>query len=376
MSTAVTTTEQPNLPAWRRRLEANMPQIAGSLPDSVRPEKFQRVAATALARTPMLQECMESNPKAVLLALTDCAADGLMPNGKEAALVPFNDRKNNRIDLTYIPMISGVLKRMRNSGEVTSISAEIVHENDVFEFIRGDEECLTHKPNWQSDRGEPVAAYAIIRMASGEIYREVMAKAQIMAVKNASRAKGGPWSGPFELEMWRKTVLKRAAKYCPLSDERVQTMLDRDNSLYSFDQPAIPTPAESRFKQIRQAQARPTYGRNQDEDEVPARDINEDQETAPEHTTLQSGAQVEEEGEHNPPREGEADMDSQANPPSSPPDNVETDSPSAYYFDTLNRLKKAKPAERKKIIGAAELSDEWQELTSGKQQALRNAAKE
>ncbi|MED5549761.1 MAG: recombinase RecT [Pseudomonadota bacterium] len=375
MSTELTTTEErSNVPAWRRRLEANMPQIAEALPPSVTADKFRRVASTALARTPMLQECMESNPKAVLLALSDCAADGLLPNGKEAALVPFNDRKNNTIDLTYIPMIAGVLKRMRNSGEVSSISAEIVHENDVFEFIRGDDEKLTHKPNWTGDRGRPVAAYAIIRMASGEIYREVMSAAQIEAVKNASRAKGGPWSGPFVLEMWRKTVLKRAAKYCPLSDDRIQTMLDRDNALYDLDRAPQPTPIESRFDGIRKERMRPRYDAIE-HDEVPARDINEDPETIDATPTPESGVDVGEEENSGDSKTPEVVEAKPADDTSSSQQSDGMSDAQRFYYDALGQMKKAKTKEARTQL-LMQISDDplWKQVPDSKQDQIIKAA--
>jgi recombination protein RecT len=226
-------------PKWKGTLEKAMPKMADALPAHITQDKFRQVAATAIGNTPMLRECMESNPAKVLTALTQCASDGLLPNGKQAALVPF--RSKGGMDLTYIPMIAGVLQRMRNSGEVESVSARIVYEQDEFEVVYGDEEKIVHTPCKTGKQGDPIGAYAIIRLTSGEVYREYMTRAEIMQVKNASRAKGGPWSGPFETEMWRKTVLKRAAKYCPFSDD-VAAVLDRDNNFYDPDKTIDATP--------------------------------------------------------------------------------------------------------------------------------------
>lgn len=269
MNDLVTTQAAGKVPAWRARLDDNLPAVMEALPSHISHDRFKRIAANAIASTPDLRKCMDSNPGKVLTALLQCAQDGLLPNGREAALVAYGG------DLTYIPMISGVLKRMRQSGEVKSVRARIVHENDEFEIIYGDDERFDHKPA-MSERGEPVGAYAIIELADGEVYREWMDKAEIEKVKQAAKAKKGPWSGSFELEMWRKTVLKRAAKYCPMSAD-LQEMMDRDNALYDLDvvERRIPT-ARDKFASLAAQPERMTF------DDVPARDVNDDEDVVEE----------------------------------------------------------------------------------------------
>lgn len=273
MNTAVATTNEPR---WKVTLNTAMPSIREALPAHITEAKFRQVAAAAIGSTPMLKKCMEENPKAVLTALSQCASDGLLPDNRQAALVPF--KSNGVMNLTYIPMIAGVLIRMRNSGEVESVTSRIVHANDHFEIEYGDDEKFTHKPpvDRDADRGEPIGAYAIIRLKGGEVYREFMSKAEIMKVKAASRAKGGPWSGSFETEMWRKTVLKRAAKYCPFSNEMADLM-NRDNSFYDPERTIDATPKQTvadRFaSQIAQESA---------EDVSPGEDMPEDENASPE----------------------------------------------------------------------------------------------
>jgi recombination protein RecT len=52
-----------------------------------------------------------------------------------------------------MPMIGGVLKKIRNSGELASISAQVAYSADFFEYELGDEEKITHKPFLGGDRG-------------------------------------------------------------------------------------------------------------------------------------------------------------------------------------------------------------------------------
>lgn len=367
MSTEVATTKAQTPATWKDTLANAMPSIAESLPRHITADKFRQVAATAIGSTPALKQCMQRNPAAVLTALASCAKDGLLPDNKQAALVPYKD------NLTYIPMISGVLMRMRNSGEVESISAEVVYENDHFDVVLGDDPRIDHKPNWKTDRGGPVAAYAIIRMTSGEVYREVMSKQQIEDVKSASKAKGGPWSGPFVLEMWRKTVLKRAAKYCPLSDERIRTMLDRDNDLYDLDQPRQPTPMQSRFEKLRAEAPRPRYG--QAEDEQPSRDINEDIEdaefieaTPTPQTGLDDGEAEEPVTSHETGKLQDTLSPSEESSASPPPNAKE------FYAESMAKLKGAHKTERKKVLDDIIFNPHWDDLSKSQQDTLQNAA--
>lgn len=247
-------------PRWKTLLEQAMPKIARSLPDHVTEKKFHQVAATAFGKAPMLRECLESNPTAVLNALADCAADGLLPDNRQATLTPFKDRRANRVNLTYIPMIAGVLMRMRNSGEVATITARCVFANERFSVSFGDDERIEHEPSLGSDPGAFVAAYAIIKFKDGSVEREVMPKREIDKVRNTSRSKDkGPWASWYE-EMAKKTVIKRLAKRCPFSTD-IMAMLDRDNSFYdpSKTVEGTITPAQERFDSLRAKDHRLTF---------------------------------------------------------------------------------------------------------------------
>jgi recombinational DNA repair protein RecT len=116
-------------------------------------------------------------------------------------------------------MYQGLLKKVRNTGELVSISANVVYERDHFEYELGDDERIVHKPAI-GDRGKPVAAYAIAKLKSGGIEREVMDATAIRQVQAVSRATSddGPWA-KWPDEMARKTVIRRLYKRLPSSTE-------------------------------------------------------------------------------------------------------------------------------------------------------------
>jgi recombinational DNA repair protein RecT len=118
-----------------------------------------------------------------------------------------------------MPMYFGLLKKVRNTGELLSISANVVYERDQFDYELGDQERIVHKPAL-GDRGKPIAAYAIAHLKGGGIEREVMTADAIRQVQAVSRATSDdtPW-GKWPDEMARKTVIRRLYKRLPSSTE-------------------------------------------------------------------------------------------------------------------------------------------------------------
>lgn len=226
---------------WRVTLDQIAPSFADALPAHVTVDRFKRILSNAISTDGYIQNAVRENPKSVWNAAMACAKDGLIPDGREAALVVFNTKVKCSDGITrslataqYMPMIGGILKMMRQSGEVASLSAQVVYEKDEFDYELGDNERISHKPSLTDDRGKMIAAYAILKTKDGGIYREMMGRQQIMAVKQISKAKdSGPWSGPFESEMWKKTVLRRLAKRAPLSTD-VLDLIQRDDGMYEL----------------------------------------------------------------------------------------------------------------------------------------------
>lgn len=210
--------------AFRHQLTQMEDQFALALPEHVSPQKFVRVVTTAVQGNPDL---LKADRKSLFAAAMKCAQDGLLPDGREAALVVYSGK------VSYLPMIAGVLSKVRRSGELLTIAAHVVYENDHFEYVLGDDERIEHSPLLTGDRGDPIAAYAVAKTKDGGIYREVMSIVQIEQVRKVSRASGnGPWVAWWD-EMARKTVIRRLSKRLPMSTD-LQDFFDRDNDHYDL----------------------------------------------------------------------------------------------------------------------------------------------
>ena len=210
----------------RRELTSMQPQFKAALPSHVSPEKFVRVAMTALQTNPDLQR---ADKRTLFGSFTRAAQMGLLPDGREGAVVMFGQNAQ------FMPMIGGVLKLVRNSGELASLDALAVYKNDKFTYRPGMDPVPLHEPDWFGDRGEVIGVYAVAKMKDGAAYVEIMNKQQVEKVRAVSRSgQNGPWKAWWE-EMARKTVLRRLAKRLPMST-------DLDDALMDEDEPFAPAP--------------------------------------------------------------------------------------------------------------------------------------
>ena len=227
----------------KNQIQIMKPQIKAALPGHIDTEKFSRVVLTALAGN---NDLVLANRQSFFNACLKLAADGLLPDGKEAAIVTFK-MKDGTINATAMPMIAGILKKVRQSGEILTLTSNIIYEADDFTyFVDQDGEHVKHEPKLFGERGSAIGAYALAKTKDGGVYVEIMDVNQINAVKSASRsASYGPWSGSFEHEMWRKTVLRRLSKRLPMSTD-IEDTIKRDDDLYEMQQqqqaPAIEAP--------------------------------------------------------------------------------------------------------------------------------------
>jgi recombination protein RecT len=212
-----------------RKLE---PEFKLALPAHIPAEKFTRVAVTAVNSNPdLLKEDIDK--RSLLGAVTKAAQDGLILDGREAALVVFKTKEGKKVQ--YLPMVAGVLKKMRNSGEISNISYGLVYRKEYdagrFKYIKGDTESLTHDPILFEDKGDMIGVYAVVTLKDGAKVREFMDMQQLKKVQATSKtgdSEYGPWKKWFE-EMCVKSVLKKVSKLCPQSSDIDQVMREDDD---------------------------------------------------------------------------------------------------------------------------------------------------
>lgn len=203
--------------------------FASVLPKHLTPEKLIKLACVAVSRQPALAECtMES----LLKALMTASELGLNPSGVlgEAYLVPYKRNFKTREgkwesvrEAQLIPGYRGLIALARRSGNIQSVECHVVFRDDTFEMAFGLNPVLLHKPNFTGTMLDQdiLGAYTIAHFKDGGHHIEFMTRSQIESVRKRSKASDdGPWITDYS-EMCRKTVIRRAAKYWPLSTEDV-----------------------------------------------------------------------------------------------------------------------------------------------------------
>lgn len=225
------------------QLEKRSSQFQAALPAHIPKERFVRVLLTAVQQNPALAS---ADRQTFFNSAMKAAQDGLLPDGREGAMVIYKTKvkEGNRefwIDsVQWMPMVAGIRKKVRNSGEIETWDAHCVYENDAFEFELGDSPYIKHKPALGGDRGKIIAAYSVATLKSGEKSREVMSIEEIMAVwRKSSKQKDkdgnptGPWKDHLG-EMCRKTVARRHSKVLPMSTD-LDDLIRRDDELYDME---------------------------------------------------------------------------------------------------------------------------------------------
>ncbi|EOI3556579.1 recombination protein RecT [Cronobacter dublinensis] len=220
-------------------------QIALALPKHMTADRLARIAMTELRKTPKLMQCDQMS---FLGAIMQCAQLGLEPGGAlgHAYLLPFDRRQKQgnqwvtvATEAQLIIGYRGMIDLARRSGQIVSLSARAVHENDTFSYAYGLEEKLEHVPCEDGNPGALTHVYAVARLKDGGVQFEVMSKTAVDKVRALSKSGDkGPWVEHYE-EMAKKTAIRCLFKYLPVSielqravniDEKAESDIPQDNA--------------------------------------------------------------------------------------------------------------------------------------------------
>lgn len=200
-------------------------QMALAMPKSMTPDRLTRIVMTECRKTPALLKCAPESFYGVVL---QCAALGLEPGSAlgHCYLLPFGNGKDKqgRPNAQLIIGYRGMIDLARRSGQIVSLQAYCVHEQDTFNYKLGLDPDIEHIPASVADRGKVTHVYAVAKLKGGGVQYEVMSRAEIEKVRTSSKAgNSGPWSSHWE-EMAKKTVIRRLFKYLPVSIEAVRAV--------------------------------------------------------------------------------------------------------------------------------------------------------
>ena len=233
----------------RETIEKMKGEIAKALPSVITPERFTRIILSAISTTPKLAECTLPSFLGAMMQAAQLGLEANTPLG-QAYLIPRWSSKKKVNECNFQIGYKGMIDLAYRSGQVSTIGAYTVYEHDEFSYSLGLNPDIKHVPAMEN-RGDPIAFYAVVKMKDGGFAFDVMSIQDVRehAQKFSESVKNGtfsPWQTNFD-EMAKKTVLKRALKYCPMKSDfvRAVTMDDTIKTEISDDMSLVPPVIEA-----------------------------------------------------------------------------------------------------------------------------------
>ena len=223
---------------------ATQAQLKVVLPDHVDLPLFIATAKTAVLTKPQLLR--ENMRPSLLVAIMKAASQGLLPDGKQGALVPRYDNEAGGYIVAWQPMVQGIIKLGRETGAIKSIRAMIVFRGENFHVLGGEEDRIQHEIDidivdeayaalngGRDNHGNPIArpaeffarvraAYCFITGVDGTVTRRYMPHQRLVSLWESSKAANGPWNSRWIDEMILKGMILFTAKWLNLDGESVQ----------------------------------------------------------------------------------------------------------------------------------------------------------
>jgi len=257
-------------------------QLKILLPDHVDVGVFIATAKTAVLIKPQLLR--EDLRPSLLTSLMKAAGQGLLPDGKQGALVPRYDTDTKTYAVAWQPMIWGIVKLGRETGAIRSIRASLVFYGETFRIVGGEEDIIEHEIDvdlvdgayaalnaGRDGNGNPLsrpldfiahvrAAYCYITGMDGTVTKRWMTRHRLISLWESTKADKGPWSGRWVDEMFLKGMILFTAKWINLDPnsiaaKRFQAAMltdleidfDRDGTVLSApetEQATLPAPGD------------------------------------------------------------------------------------------------------------------------------------
>lgn len=224
-------TEQ-QIVVWKKSImgaERKFTEIAAAEGNLVTYQKEAMFAMQTLQNSDYLQK---SDPLSIRDAVINVASIGLSLNPALAFayLVPRDGKCC--LDISY----KGMVKIATDTGSIQWAKAELVRQDDNFEY-NGFGEMPGHKYNpFKQDRGDVIGAYCVAKLHDGSVMVEVMDRAELNKVKESSKASSAkaPWNA-WPTEMMKKTIIKRAYKSWPKTSPRMDEAIHVVNEHEGLD---------------------------------------------------------------------------------------------------------------------------------------------
>lgn len=218
----------------------------------MQPEAFARVAMNALMLNPEIANC---TTKSLRRALLTCAQRGVLPDGEQAAIVPY--ARVASLQMGY----KGMCDLARRGIKGVVLKANLYVEGDEWEHEEGLNQILRHVPKGTRGTEKNVlAAYALAWMPDNKVPEfVVLYRGELDYIRTTYVKHGKVWAKEFG-EQCKKTAMRRLCKMLPIRSGLLVAGFDPGVSPLDDDfvdepegdvidvapvKPAEPTPAQA-----------------------------------------------------------------------------------------------------------------------------------
>lgn len=218
---------------------ALLPAGEGSLEERYR--RFVGILWTNIRDTPKL---LDANYESLVDAALRAMRLGLEPGAAEGLCYLIPRKQDGSLMVNLEMGYKGFVRLLYQHPRVIGIETHCVHEEDRFDVSLGSDSRILHKPELRKPRGPKLGAYAVIKLQGGASIFDWMTAIEINEVRQSAQGtdrSSSPWNRN-EDEMWKKTVLKRAAKYAPTSTKAAGAVSMDDLGIAGK---ALPTDSET-----------------------------------------------------------------------------------------------------------------------------------
>lgn len=221
--------------SWKERIERMLPE-----PRMI--DQFMYAAEVSMGKNKALEGC---SPVSVLNCLLTSAKYGILPDGRNAHLIPYGQECQLQFDY------KGFVHILIRDGVAKKVYCETICANDKFTWKNG--EIVNHEISFP--RGEILGVYCDITLADDTHQYELMDRDEIDKIKACSRGSSSassPWNR-FYSEMAKKSVFRRATKWLKLSPDVMDSM-QNDGEQFDFSASLPEAKSRSLFQKEEQKQ--------------------------------------------------------------------------------------------------------------------------
>lgn len=228
LSTRVITNFNTNIEKYEKK---NLTDLL--LGTNISPQKFKQMLVNELERSTVLQEAFLKNPASFFASALYCAELNLSPSSLVGEF--FFSVSNEAIK----PILGykGLVALLLRSNKVKKIWAEVVYNEDDFEYELGLEPKMVHVPNFNSIKtcDNIKCIYACAKIED-EVVFKVMTLEEIKTIVDIIETPSEYYfNDKKDPEKWllKKVVLKQMSKLMPKEDDRLLKAVSFDDNVES-----------------------------------------------------------------------------------------------------------------------------------------------